>query len=44
MTGYEEWTMDAHDLVAGSKGHFDEAEYQRQLRVGAPPAPGVNAK
>lgn len=39
MTGYEEWTMDAHGLIAESKGHFDEAEYQRQLRAGAPPAP-----
>lgn len=39
MTGYEEWTMDARGLIAESKGHFDEAEYQRQLKVGAPPMP-----
>ena len=38
MTGYEEWTMDAHGLIADSKGHFDDAEYQRQLKAGAPPA------
>lgn len=39
MTGYEEWTMDARGLIAESKGHFDEAEYQRQLKVGVPPTP-----
>ena len=39
MTGYEEWTMDAHGLITESKGHYDEAEYQRQLKVGAPPMP-----
>ncbi len=37
ITGYEEWTLDANGLIAESKGHFDEAEYQRQLQVGAPP-------
>ncbi len=35
--GYEEWTLDVDDLIAESKGHFDEAEYQRQLTSGAPP-------
>jgi uncharacterized protein (TIGR02246 family) len=34
ISGYEEWTIGADDLIAGSKGHFDEAEYQRQLKVG----------
>lgn len=29
----------AHGLIADSKGHYDEAEYQRQLKVGAPPMP-----
>jgi steroid delta-isomerase-like uncharacterized protein len=38
MTGYEAWTFDADDSIAESKGHYDEAEYQRQLRSGAPPA------
>ena len=33
--GYEEWTFGADGLIAGSLGHFDEAEYQRQLRQGA---------
>jgi hypothetical protein len=32
--GYEEWTFGLDGLIAESKGHFDEAEYQRQLRVG----------
>jgi len=31
IRGYEEWTMDAGGLIAESKGHFDEAEYERQL-------------
>ena len=39
MTGYEEWTMDAHGLIAESKGHYDEAEYQRQLEERAPDNP-----
>jgi len=39
ITGYEEWTIDRDGLIAESKGHFDEAEYQRQLKVGAPPVP-----
>lgn len=39
ISGYEEWTFGAEGLLAESKGHFDEAEYQRQLKSGAPPAP-----
>jgi steroid delta-isomerase-like uncharacterized protein len=31
MTGYEEWTFSADGLIAESKGHYDEEEYQRQL-------------
>ena len=38
INGYEEWTIGADGLIAESKGHFDEAEYQRQLKAGAPPA------
>lgn len=38
MTGHEEWTIGADGLIAESKGHYDEAEYQRQLQSGAPPA------
>jgi predicted ester cyclase len=35
ISGYEEWTFGADGLVAESKGHFDEAEYNRQLKVGS---------
>jgi len=31
ISGYEEWTFDAHGLIAQSQGHFDEADYNRQL-------------
>ena len=31
LSGYEEWTIGPDGLIAASKGHFDEAEYQRQL-------------
>ena len=37
LSGYEEWTIGADGLIAESKGHFDEAEYERQLESGAPP-------
>ena len=37
MNGYEEWTIGADGLIRESQGHYDEAEYQRQLRSGAPP-------
>jgi uncharacterized protein (TIGR02246 family) len=33
FSGYEEWTLGQDDLVAVSKGHFDQAEYQRQLEA-----------
>lgn len=39
ITGYEEWELDANGLIAESKGHFNEAEYQRQLESGAPQQP-----
>jgi uncharacterized protein (TIGR02246 family) len=39
MTGYEEWVIDRNGLITESKGHYDEAEYDRQLKVGAPPQP-----
>src|SRR6266478_6508854 len=38
IKGYEEWTIGADGLIAESKGHYDEAEYQRQLQSGAPRA------
>lgn len=34
FSGYEEWTIGNDGLVAESKGHFDEADYQRQLQEG----------
>lgn len=36
INGYEEWTIGDDGLIASSLGHFDAAEYQRQLREGAP--------
>ena len=34
ISGYEEWTIGAENLIAASKGHFDERDYQRQLNGG----------
>jgi hypothetical protein len=34
ISGYEEWTIGADGLIAESKGHFDEADYQRQINAG----------
>jgi uncharacterized protein (TIGR02246 family) len=31
MSGYEEWTLAADGLIAQSLGHYDEADYARQL-------------
>ena len=31
FSGFEEWEIGADGLIAGSLGHFDEADYQRQL-------------
>jgi steroid delta-isomerase-like uncharacterized protein len=36
ISGYEEWRMGADGRIAESRGHFDEAEYRRQLQAGAP--------
>lgn len=36
INGYEQWTIGVDGLIAESKGHFDEAEYQRQLNSGTP--------
>ena len=38
IKGFEEWTFGADGLIAESKGHYDEAESQRQLQSGAPAA------
>ena len=32
LRGYEKWTIGAHGLIAKSEGHFDNDEYQRQLK------------
>jgi uncharacterized protein (TIGR02246 family) len=34
ISGYEEWRLETGGLVAESKGHFDAAEYERQLQHG----------
>ena len=34
FSGHEEWTIGEDGLVARSLGHFDEAEYARQLEFG----------
>lgn len=31
ISGYEEWKFGQNGLVGESKGHFNEADYQRQL-------------
>ena len=32
ISGYELWKIDKEGLIVESKGHFDAAEYERQLR------------
>lgn len=34
VRGFEEWTMGEDGLIAESKGHYDQAEYDRQLQHG----------
>ena len=36
ISGIEEWRIGADELIAESRGHFDSAEYQRQLDRGVP--------
>jgi nuclear transport factor 2 (NTF2) superfamily protein len=38
IPGFEEWTIGADGLIAESRGHYDQTEYDRQLREGAGPA------
>jgi nuclear transport factor 2 (NTF2) superfamily protein len=38
IPGYEEWTLAPHGLIAESHGHYDQAEYDRQLQHGTDPA------
>ncbi len=34
IVGHEDWTIDDDGLIAASSGHYDAAEYARQLRDG----------
>jgi predicted ester cyclase len=34
ISGYELWKIDEDGLIGDSKGHFDTAEYERQLKHG----------
>jgi predicted ester cyclase len=34
ISGYELWKIDNDGLISESKGHFDSAEYERQLKQG----------
>lgn len=34
ISGFEVWEIGADGLIAESRGHFDEASYQRQLKHG----------
>jgi predicted ester cyclase len=38
IAGFEEWTVGADGLIAESLGHYDQAEYDRQLQHGSGPA------
>jgi hypothetical protein len=35
ISGFEQWRFGPDGLVAESRGHFDAADYQRQLSTGA---------
>ena len=35
ISGFEEWKFGDDGLVAESKGHYDQAEYERQLAHGS---------
>ena len=37
ISGYELWKIDNDGLIAESSGHFDVAEYERQLKHGLEP-------
>ena len=37
IPGFEEWRIGADGLIAESRGQYDQAEYDRQLRDGAGP-------
>jgi len=33
ISGFEEWRLGHDDLIAESRGHFDAADYERQLEL-----------
>jgi hypothetical protein len=35
ITGFEKWSIRDDGLIATSLGHYDQAEYERQLHQGA---------
>jgi len=35
INGFEEWRIGGDGLIVESQGHFDSAEYQRQIEHGA---------
>jgi ketosteroid isomerase-like protein len=37
ISGFEQWRLGPDGLIASSQGHFDAAEYQRQLEKGVSP-------
>jgi uncharacterized protein (TIGR02246 family) len=37
ISGYEEWILGPDGLILESKGHYDDAEYQRQVNAGERP-------
>ena len=38
VPGFEEWTIAPDGLIAESRGHYDQAEYDRQVQHGFDPA------
>ena len=40
ISGHELWKINKTGLIAESSGHFDAAEYERQLRDGFDPGSG----
>ena len=41
ISGHESWLLDEEGLIAESLGHYDEAEYRRQLEQGAGDGPAL---
>jgi predicted ester cyclase len=36
ISGFEEWHIGNNGLIARSRGHFDAADYQRQIAMAVP--------